>query len=282
MPEPLLSVRELSKTFRVGGRTVAAVRMASLEVGRGECLAVVGESGSGKSTLANMVLGLLPPDGGDLRFDGEPLPLRRTLEHRRRMQLVQQNPYSALNPSRSVGASLRLALDVHRIGRRPDRPAAIDRLLTEVGLDRDIARRSPQALSGGQRQRVAIARALSCNADLVVLDEPTSSLDVIVQARILRLLDGLRSARDLAYLFITHDLAVVRNIADRVAVMKAGAIVEIQETAQVFRHPRHPYTQSLIAASPVITTAEQELRARIAAATTPSKAEPTTEGPARL
>jgi ABC-type glutathione transport system ATPase component len=235
----------------------------TLDVAAGECLAVVGESGSGKSTLANLVLGLTPPTAGRILFDGAPLPARRTLAHRRAIQLVQQNPASALNPRRSVGASLRLALDVHGIGAPAQRPALVAQLLADVGLAPDLAARAPSALSGGQRQRVAIARALACDARLIVLDEPTSALDVLVQAQVLRLLADLRAARGLTYLFITHDLAVVRNIATRVAVFRKGRMVELGRTEAIFAAPVDPYTRSLIRAVPVVTPEEKAMRDRL-------------------
>ncbi len=263
MSTALLSIQGLSKTFRAGGREIEAVRGFSVEIATGECLALVGESGSGKSTIANMLLGVLQPSAGVIRFDGEALPVRRSLKHRRWMQLVQQNPLSALNPNRTIGASLRLALDVHRIGSRSSRAARVGELLEEVGLDPAFARRSPAALSGGQRQRVAIARARSCDSRLIVLDEPTSALDVIVQARILKLLNSLREGRGLTYLFITHDLAVVRNVADRVAVLNRGELVELATTEQIFDAPEHPYTRNLIAASPVVTAEEALVRERL-------------------
>ena len=258
-----LALRDISKTFRVGARAIRAVEGISVEVAEGECLAIVGESGSGKSTLANLVLGVYPPDAGSILLNGTALPERRGLAHRRMVQLVQQNPLSSLNPKRTVGASIRLALDVHGIGNSGDRRKRIGELLEEVGLPAEFADRSPAALSGGQRQRVAIARALACESRLVVLDEPTSSLDVIVQARILRLLNVLRNTRGLTYVFITHDLAVVRNVADRVMVLKEGARVEIGRTARIFSRPEHPYTRGLIAASPVIAQEEQDLRDRL-------------------
>ena len=263
MTDMLLELNRVSKTFRQGSHVVEAVRDVSLNVKRGECLALVGESGSGKSTIANVILGITRQTSGEVVFDGEPLPERRSLGHRRRVQLVQQNPLSALNPNRTVGASLRLSLDVHGIGSRKDRPGLVADLLEEVGLDPEFAARFPGSLSGGQRQRVAIARARACNSELIVLDEPTSALDVIVQARILGLLNSLRSRRGLTYLFITHDLAVVRNIGDRVAVMRKGRVVETGSSEDVFRRPEHPYTCNLIAASPVITGEEQELRSRL-------------------
>ncbi|MCY3995622.1 MAG: ABC transporter ATP-binding protein [Rhodobacter sp.] len=257
---PLLSLRHVSKTFGSGPRAVRAVRDVSFDVSRGECLAVVGESGSGKTTLANMILGVFGQSSGEIRFDGRALPSRRTLEHRSAIQLVQQNPLSSLNPKRSVGASIRLGLDVFGIGRRSDRWRLVENALEEVGLPGDFRRRAPAALSGGQCQRVAIARALACQPRLVILDEPTSALDVLVQARVLRLLDGLRRTKGLSYVFITHDLSVVRNVADRVAVFRSGELVECAETGAIFENPRADYTRRLIGAVPVITDHELKLR----------------------
>jgi ABC-type glutathione transport system ATPase component len=260
----LLSIRSVSKIFRVGEREVRAVDDVSFDVEEGECLAIVGESGSGKTTIANMILGVYPPSTGSIFYGGNILPARRELSHRRAIQLVQQNPLSSLNPKRSVGASLRLALDIHNIGEKARRKEQVSKLLEEVGLPGSFATRSPSALSGGQRQRVAIARALACQSAVVVLDEPTSSLDVLVQARVLRLLADLRQKRRLTYIFITHDLSVVRNIADRVAVFEKGKLVELNPTETIFNAPGHPYTRRLIAAVPVVTSEELKLRDRIA------------------
>jgi ABC-type glutathione transport system ATPase component len=262
MTEPLLSIRSVSKIFRSGGREVRAVDDVSIDAQAGECLAIVGESGSGKSTIANMILGVYPPSAGSIRFRCAELPARRDLSHRRAIQLVQQNPLSSLNPKRSVGASLGLA--IHEIGGgKAGRKEEVGRLLEEVGLPAAFAGRPPSALSGGQRQRVAIARALACQSEVVVLDEPTSALDVLVQARVLRLLDDLRRKRGLTYLFITHDLSVVRNIADRVAVFEKGRLVELNRTDAIFNAPDHPYTRRLIGAVPVVTDEELALRDRI-------------------
>ena len=259
----ILSLQGINRSFGAGSRRVHAVQDVSLDVAAGECLAIVGESGSGKTTLANMVLGILAHDGGRILLDGQPLPVRRTLAHRRAIQLVQQNPLSSLNPRRSVGASIRLGLDVYGIGRRADRAARVEAALEAVGLEAAMRHRLPAALSGGQRQRVAIARALACESRIVVLDEPTSALDVLVQARVLRLLDTLRRARGLTYLFITHDLSVVRNIADRVAVFRQGRLVECAATEAIFTNPRADYTRALIGAVPVITDAELALREQL-------------------
>lgn len=260
MSPPILSVRALSKQFRVGNSIVQALDDVSLDVAEGECLAIVGESGSGKSTLANMILGLYAPTSGEVHYRGGRLPAKRNKEHRRQIQLVQQNPLSALNPRRSVGASLRLALDVHNHGAAASRAGRVSALLEEVGLDPEIARRAPSGLSGGQRQRIAIARALACQSKIVVLDEPTSALDVLVQARVLRLLNDLREIHGLTYIFITHDLSVVRNIADRVAVFRKGKLVELADTDTLFSAPQNPYTRTLISAVPVVSPEEIALR----------------------
>ena len=263
MTDTILSIRNVSKTFDAGGHFVKALDDVSLDVERGSCVAIVGESGSGKSTLANIVLGIYPPSSGEVVFNGDALAARRDKRHRRAIQLVQQNPLSSLNPKRSIGASLRLALDVHDIGERSQRREMVRALLEEVHLPPEFADRAPAALSGGQRQRVAIARALACQSELVVLDEPTSALDVLVQARVLKLLGELRPKRRLTYVFITHDLAVVRNIADRVAVFERGRIVETGATEKLFTNPQHPYTRGLIGAVPVITRDELALRASL-------------------
>lgn len=262
---PVLSAKNLTKTFKVGKRVITAVNDISLDVRAGECLAIVGESGSGKSTVANMILGLYPPTSGTLHFRGTALPNKRDLIHRQQIQLVQQNPLSSLNPRRSISASLRLALDVHGHGAPAGRDAVVQQLLDEVGLDPSFAKRSPTALSGGQRQRVAIARALACQSELVVLDEPTSALDVLVQARILKLLETLRQSRGLTFIFITHDLSVVRNIADRVAVLEKGQLVELADTQDLFSNPKQLYTRQLISAVPVVGEDEVALRDRLLA-----------------
>lgn len=263
MTTPILSLQSVSKVFPSGHGEVRAVDDVSFDVMEGECLAIVGESGSGKSTIANMILGIYPATTGTIAYRGTPLPLRRDLAHRRLIQLVQQNPLSSLNPQRSVGASLRLALDIHSIGEKSGRKAEVGRLLQEVGLPADFMTRAPAALSGGQRQRVAIARALACQSEVVVLDEPTSALDVLVQARVLRLLEELRQRRGLTYVFITHDLSVVRNIAERVAVFEKGRLVEMNDTEAIFSAPEHPYTRRLIGAVPVVTNEEIALRDRL-------------------
>ena len=264
MNDVILSVQDLHKTFMVDRRSIKAVDGVSFDVCRGECFAIVGESGSGKSTVANMILGLYPPTAGKLVFNNAKLTMQRDKSLRRGIQLVQQNPLSSLNSRRSIEKSLRLALDVHDIGERSQRKAQVVTLLEQVGLDASFAKRSPVGLSGGQRQRVAIARALACRSDLVVLDEPTSALDVLVQAQVLKLLNRLKESHGLTYIFITHDLSVVRNMADRVAVFEQGRIVELDDTDVIFSNPTHEYTRALISAVPVITQSEIDLRDRLA------------------
>lgn len=263
MTSVLLQLEHVTKVFGEGAAQVRAVEDVCLDLRQGECLAIVGESGSGKSTIANMILGLCPPSSGRLLFQGAVLPVRRTLAHRQMIQLVQQPPLSALNPKRTIGQSLRLALDVHKIGEKKGRALKVAELLEEVGLPADTVRRFPAALSGGQRQRVAIARALACETRVVVLDEPTSALDVLVQARVLRLLGQLQKQRGLSFIFITHDLSVVRNIADRIAVFKRGRLVETGDCEMIFSRPETAYTRTLIAAVPVLSPSEIALRRKI-------------------
>ncbi|MFD7023625.1 dipeptide ABC transporter ATP-binding protein [Promicromonospora sukumoe] len=249
-PAPaLLEVRGLVKEFRLGRRErLRAVDDVSFSVPRGSAFALVGESGSGKSTTARLVLGLERPDAGAVELDGVPVGDDRAT--RRRTQLVHQDPYSSLDPRFTVAAVVEEPLRAHRVGDRAERRDRVAQLLEQVHLSPDLARRRPAELSGGQRQRVAIARALALDPELLVLDEPTSALDVSVQARVLELLARLRAERGLTYLFISHDLAVVRQVADHVGVLSGGRLVETGPVARVFDHPAHDYTAELIAAIP--------------------------------
>ncbi len=228
MTQPLLSLRSVSKTFHVAGREVKAVDDVSFDVEQGECLAVVGESGSGKSTIANMILGIYPQTLGEIAFKGAALPAGRDLAHRRAIQLVQQNPLSSLNPRRTIGASLRLALDVHGIGERAARAERTGQLLEEVGLPADFRTRSPAALSGGQRQRVAIARATSMHPAVLLADEPTGNLDQTTGKEVMNLLEQLVEQK-VALILVTHD-PVLGGRAARQIHMVDGQIVS--ETGQ--------------------------------------------------
>ena len=266
----LLEVRALRQYFKSEGsrELKRAVDGVSLALRRGEILGVVGESGSGKSTIARSVVGLYRPTSGEVLLDGHPLPAgsrRRSREQKRRLQMVFQNPASALNPRRTIGQALALPLRIHRDLRGQAARREIERLLTLVELPGEFAGRHPAALSGGQRQRVAIARALAAGPDLLILDEPTSALDVSVQAKMIDLLLALKAQLGLSYLFITHDISLVRTIADRVVVLYQGRVREAGPIAEVFHEPRHPYTRLLISAVPVITPEEEALQPRIPA-----------------
>lgn len=247
--EPLLSIRSLSA--RYGSRGPLIVDAVDLDVGRSEVVALVGESGSGKTTVARTVVGLLPAVAGEIEFDGTVLNgVARSSQTRRSMQMVFQDPRSSLNPKMTVARIVAEGWGVHASSRPPgDRREAVAMLLGQVGLDRSVMDRRPGQLSGGQCQRVSIARALALGPSLLVCDEAVSALDVSVQAQILRLLSDLRADLALSLLFITHDLGVVRQISDRVAVMRHGRIVELGTTEDVFTAPQHPYTVELLQAA---------------------------------
>jgi peptide/nickel transport system ATP-binding protein len=251
----LLSLAGVTKRYPVRGRRepLVAVDDVSIEVCRGRTVAIVGESGSGKSTTARMALRLEDADAGSVTFDGEDVSRRRgwsLAEFRRSVQPVFQNPYASLDPRYTVGRSIAEPLRVHRIGDEASRRHTVEELLTKVALPTELAARLPHELSGGQRQRVAIARALALEPDLVVLDEAVSALDVLVQEQILELMVSLQRELDLAYLFISHDLAVVRLVAHEVHVMQQGRVVESGDPREVFANPQHEYTKRLVAAVP--------------------------------
>jgi oligopeptide/dipeptide ABC transporter ATP-binding protein len=231
-----------------------AVDGISLDVARGRTVGLVGESGCGKSTLARMVLALERPTTGRVVFDGQDISRlgRRDMRRlRRRMQIIFQDPFSSLNPRQSVGSILGEPLKIHHMGRRARRREMVAELMNEVGLRPEQAGRYPHEFSGGQRQRICIARALALRPELVVADEPVSALDVSIQAQVLNLLRDLQAKFRLTYLFIAHDLAVVRYVSDRVAVMYLGRLVEVMDQSDFDRPPAHPYTQALLLAAPV-------------------------------
>jgi oligopeptide/dipeptide ABC transporter ATP-binding protein len=256
---PLLEVRDLVKHYTAGGLfargapPVRAVDGVSFDVGRGETLALVGESGCGKSSVGRTVLRLQEPTGGKASFEGvDVFGLDRTALRRlrRRMQIIFQDPYGSLNPRMTVGAAIAEGIEIHRLAAGSEVGRRVGALLEEVGLDPGYGRRYPHEFSGGQRQRIGIARALAVEPSFIVCDEPVSALDVSVQAQVLNLLADLQRDRGLSYLFIAHDLAVVRQIAQRAAVMYLGRIVEAGPTEALLAAPRHPYTVALLSAVP--------------------------------
>jgi len=269
MTEPLLVVRDLVKhystggVFKAAGPPIRAVDGVSFEVGRGETLALVGESGCGKSSVARTLVRLQEPTSGSAVFEGVNLfdldrPTLRGM--RRKIQIVFQDPYGSLNPRMTVGDSVAEGLEIHRLAPRAEIPTRVATLLQEVGLDPSYASRYPHEFSGGQRQRIGIARALAVEPSFLICDEPVSALDVSVQAQVLNLLLDLQARRGLSYLFIAHDLAVVRQVAHRVAVMYLGQILEMGPTEEVLANPRHPYTQALLSAVPVPDPERQRTR----------------------
>ena len=260
--ETLVEVKDLDVHFAVSAGlfrakrddVVRAVDHVNLRIGRGETLGLVGESGCGKSTLGRAILRLIPPTAGRILFEGEDLTelpdaeLRRV---RRKMQMIFQDPFSSLDPRMTVGDTVAEPMLVHRLATAAQRRDKVAELFRLVRLDPGMASRYPHEFSGGQRQRVGVARALAASPSFIVCDEPVSALDVSIQAQIVNLLEELRERLGLTYLFVAHDLAVVRHLSDRIAVMYLGEIVEIAPKRSLYDNPAHPYTQALIAAVPV-------------------------------
>jgi peptide/nickel transport system ATP-binding protein/oligopeptide transport system ATP-binding protein len=287
---PLVKTENLGRNFpmRQGlmGRTkgVWAVRDVTLSVSKGETIGVVGESGCGKSTLGRMMMGLDVPTTGKMEFDGRDLFQMSGAERRqlaRRMQMVFQDPFGSLDPRRSVGAQIADGLRIHRIV--PDREIMdeVRRLIENVGLSSDAALRRPHEFSGGQRQRIAVARALATRPQFIVADEPVSALDVSIQAQVVNLLMDLRDELDLAMLFISHDLHVVRHLCDRIVVMYLGRIVEEGPVAKVFGTPAHPYTRALLESTPSLHHRDAALADRILPGEMPSPVNPPSGCPFR-
>ena len=272
MSEELLKVTNLVKNFelRVNGgarrkkRVVQAVTNVSFSVGKGQTLGLVGESGSGKTTVGRCILRLIEPTSGSVEFEGQDLGSLKFEELRalrRKMQIVFQDPFASLDPKMTVGASIAEPLVVQGVpGAHSDK--VID-LLELVGLSADHGQRFPHEFSGGQRQRIGVARALALNPALIILDEPVSALDVSIQAGVVNLFEDLQSRLGMSYIFIAHDLSVVRHIADRVAVMYLGKIVEIGDQHAVYEHPTHPYTKALLSAVPLPNPKVERARNRI-------------------
>jgi peptide/nickel transport system ATP-binding protein len=261
----ILQVLDLHKHFATPQGIVRAVDGISFSLGQGETLGLVGESGSGKSTVAYTVIGKYEPTAGEIRLDGELIrecAPRRPRAIKKKIQMVFQDPGSSLNPRRTIRQSLELPLRVHGTGNIRLMEKRILELLRMVELSPDYAQKVSSTLSGGEKARAAIARALATEPRLIVLDEPTSALDVSIQAKILRLLIRLQEEMKLSYLFISHDLSLMRNMATRVAIMYLGKIVEIAPTAEFFQNPIHPYTRMLLSSAPVVSQEEEALKGR--------------------
>ena len=253
---PVLELSGVSKTYRVKQgmfgkvKPLTAVNDVSLQLGKGEVLGLVGESGCGKSTLAKILLGLEQPTAGHVKIDGEEITQQGRLALARRIQPIFQDPYSSLNPRKSIYDVISLPLRVHGIGDEASRKKKVKEILDIVGLPQRVMNTYPSQMSGGQRQRVAIARALIMKPEVVICDEPTSALDVSVQAQVLNLLKQLQRDLQLTYLFISHDMAVVRVMAHRIGVLKDGRLVEENEAGKLIESPREPYTRMLMESTP--------------------------------
>lgn len=263
LAKDILTVKDLKKYFLTKQGTVKAVDGISFSLMKRETLGLVGESGSGKSTVAYTIMGLYPPTGGSILFQDQDISgetKRRPKGLKKKIQIVFQDPGSSLNPRRTIRQILELPLRVHGISTNQSRTDQVAKLLEMVELPPSYMYKNPQVIGGGERQMVAIARALATNPSFVVLDEPTSALDVSVQAKIINLLIQLQRDFDLTYLFITHDLSLMRNMASRVAIMYLGKICEVAPTVEFFKNPLHPYTRMLLSSIPVVSEEEEALK----------------------
>ncbi|ARP42946.1 Oligopeptide transport ATP-binding protein AppF [Geobacillus thermodenitrificans] len=256
MPEEILQVENIKKYFQISSdQTVKSVDGISFSIHSGETFGLVGESGSGKSTLGKMIVGLYAPTSGTIRFDGYELTsdldrsTRRKLN--REVQMIFQDPHASLNPRMRVGDIIAEGIDAYRLAKGKERQEMVYSLLEKVGLHPEHAQRFPHEFSGGQRQRIGIARALAVKPKFIVADEPISALDVSIQAQVVNLLDDLKQEENLTYLFIAHDLGMVKHVSDRIGVMYIGKMMEIATSSDLFEEPLHPYTQALLSANPV-------------------------------
>ena len=262
----LVKIEQLGKEFKMGKRTLNAVQSLNLEIYRGETLGLVGESGCGKSTVGRTLLRLYEPTSGKVSFDGidlQTLSRQELKRMRRRMQIVFQDPYASLNPRMTVQDIVGEPLDIHRLAKGSARRTRIEELLRLVGLNPNHMSRFPHEFSGGQRQRIGIARALAVEPEFIICDEPISALDVSIQAQVVNLLKKLQSQMNLTFLFIAHDLSMIKYISDRVAVMYLGQLMELATSDALYRDPLHPYTQALLSAIPIPDPEIEKKRARV-------------------
>jgi len=251
----LVEIKDLKKYFRVGRETLKAVDGISLQINRGDTLGLVSEWGCGKTTAGRVLVRLYEPSGGEVLFAGKNVHEAKGEEGRvlnRKMQMIFQDPQASLNPRMIVSDIIAEGLDIHNlVGSKKERLDRVQELLDVVGLDKEHANRYPHEFSGGQRQRIGVARALAVNPEFIVADEPVSALDVSIQAQVINLMRRLQEERDLTYLFISHDLSVVKYISDRVGVMYLGQLVELADSDELYENPLHPYTRALLSAVPV-------------------------------
>ncbi len=259
--KPMLEIRHLKKYFHTPAGELHAVDDVTLSIEKGHTLGVVGESGCGKTTLGRAVLRLIEPSSGEILFDGENILDRKKdkMKHlRKQMQLIFQDPYASLDPRLSVAEIIKEPMLVNKMYSKKEADERVRQLMDTVGLARRFVNAYPHELDGGRRQRIGVARALATDPRFIVCDEPVSALDVSIQAQILNLMMDLQEERDLAYMFITHDMSVVRHISDEIAVMYLGQCVELAEKEELFNNPRHPYTKALLAAIPVIDITKKD------------------------
>jgi oligopeptide/dipeptide ABC transporter ATP-binding protein len=265
--QPILQVRNMKKHFTVGGgRVLKAVDNFSIDIARGETFGLVGESGCGKSTAGRTIIRLYGATSGEVLFNGEnvhKLSGKKLKQFNRSMQMVYQDPYASLDPRMTVGNIIAEGIDIHGLSTGAKRKERVMELLEAVGLNREHANRFPHEFSGGQRQRIGIARALAIEPQFIIADEPISALDVSVQAQVVNLFKKLQKERGLTYLFIAHDLAMVKHISDRIGVMYLGNLVEVTTSSDLYAKPLHPYTQSLLSAIPIPDPEIERKRKRI-------------------
>ncbi|MEG1800853.1 MAG: ATP-binding cassette domain-containing protein [Oscillospiraceae bacterium] len=266
--QPLITLRDITKDFNVGGgKKLRAVNHISINIYEGETLGIVGESGCGKSTLGRVIMGIYPPTKGELLYRGKPIDLHRSgdrFEHAKKAQLIFQDPYASLDSRMTVGSIISEGMEIHKMYDKEKRQQRVYELLETVGLNKEHANRFPHEFSGGQRQRIGIARALAIEPEFIVCDEPISALDVSIQSQVINLLKELQDELKLTYMFIAHDLNIVKYISDRIAVMYLGNVVELADSDEIYAHTLHPYSQALLDSVPIPDPDMEKQKGRMA------------------